>query len=56
MIIAHDLTLLLRSTARIGSTCVPKQTHDSAGKRVDDENSGAVRPHRESAKRLKGYV
>src|SRR3954454_195212 len=32
MMIAHDLNLLLRSTARIGSTCVPKQPYDNAGK------------------------
>src|SRR3954454_7215084 len=29
MMIAQDLTLLLRSTARIGSTCVPKQPYDN---------------------------
>ena len=36
IIIAQDLNLLLRSTARIGSTCVPKQPYDNPGKRAHE--------------------
>src|SRR3954451_14331438 len=42
MIIAQDLNLLLRSTARIGSTCVPKQPYDNAGKRDGSTAPGSI--------------
>jgi hypothetical protein len=56
IIIAHDLNLLLRSTARIGSTCVPKQPHDTARKRRMITAAGRVRLPPERATASRAYV